>query len=140
MPQENLFTEFKMCKMCGRPLSMDYEPEYCPACTEEALFKEVREYIREHDVTEHMLAEAFDIPLKKVHKWIAEGRIEYVEKGEQKSIRSVFCQRCGAPISFGNFCPSCNRVMAGGKEKSYVSVSKDGGKDSSRMRYLDQES
>lgn len=139
MAQENIYTGFKMCKMCGRPLSLSYEPEYCPACTEEALFKEVREYIREHDVTEHMLAEIFNIPLKKVHKWIAEGRIEYVDTNEGKNIKSVFCGRCGASISFGTFCPSCARIMNGGKEKAYISVSPKESKDSSRMRFLDQE-
>lgn len=139
MTRENDYTAFKMCKLCGRPISISYEPDYCPSCVEEAQFKEIREYIREHDVTEHMLAEVFNIPLKKVHKWIAEGRIEYVEGSDGKSIKSVFCQRCGDSISFGTFCPACARIMNGDKTRKYISMSPKESGESNRMRFLDQE-
>jgi RNA polymerase subunit RPABC4/transcription elongation factor Spt4 len=109
MNLNNSFTGYKHCAMCGRPIAVDSKTEYCKACTEESLFKEVREYIRTHDVTEYELAETFQIPKTKVRRWIHDGRIEYVES--QHKLVNIRCMRCGAPISSGNYCASCMRVM-----------------------------
>ena len=110
MNRNNEFTNYKSCSMCGRLMPIDYEKDFCPACEEDVLFKEVREYIRSHEVTEFELAEIFDIPQSKVRKWIKEGRIEYVT-GDNKMMNTR-CQRCGVPVSFGTLCPmkmmNCN--------------------------------
>ena len=121
--------------MCGRALSINYEKDHCPACEDDVLFKDIREYIRTHDVTEFELAEIFHIPQSKVRKWIKEGRIEYVT-GENKMMNTR-CQRCGIPVSFGTLCPNCMRMMNGGKEVAYISATKKS--DSNRMRYLSNE-
>lgn len=121
--------------MCGRALPINYEKDHCPACEDDVLFKDIREYIRTHDVTEFELAEIFHIPQSKVRKWIKEGRIEYVT-GENKMMNTR-CQRCGIPVSFGTLCPNCMRMMNGGKEVAYISATKKS--DSNRMRYLSNE-
>ena len=132
-PEE--ISNYKSCTMCGRALPINYEKDYCPACEDDVLFREIREYIRTHDVTEFELAEVFHIPQSKVRKWIKEGRIEYVT-GENKMMNTR-CQRCGVPVSFGTLCPNCLHIMNGGKEVSYISATKKS--DSNRMRYLSNE-
>lgn len=129
------YSRYKSCSMCGRQLPIDYEKDYCPACEDDVLFKEVREYIRTHEVTEFELAEIFNISQNKVRRWIKEGRIEYVT-GENKMMNTR-CQRCGIPVSFGTLCPDCMRVMNGSKEVSYISFSSK--KDRNRMRFLSKE-
>ncbi len=132
MKQPEELSNYKLCTMCGRTLPISYEKDYCPACEDDVLFKDIREYIRTHDVTEFELAEIFHIPQHKVRKWIKEGRIEYVA-GENKMMNTR-CQRCGVPVSFGTLCPNCMRIMNGGKDVAYISSSKK--TDSNRMRYL----
>lgn len=132
MNLKDQYSNYKSCSMCGRQLPIDYEKDFCPACEDDVLFKEVREYIRSHDVTEFELAEIFNISQNKVRKWIKEGRIEYVT-GENKMMNTR-CQRCGVPITFGTLCTDCMRVMNGSKEVSYLSASRK--KDRNRMRFL----
>lgn len=69
----------------------------------------VKDYIRSNVVNEYMVADHFQISIKKVRNWIKEGRIEYVEKDTQ--IVGTKCQRCGKPVSFGTLCPDCMRLM-----------------------------
>ncbi len=135
MKQPEELSNYKLCTMCGRTLPINYEKDHCPACEDDVLFKDIREYIRTHDVTEFELAEIFHIPQSKVRKWIKEGRIEYVT-GENKMMNTR-CQRCGIPVSFGTLCPNCMRMMNGGKEVAYISATKKS--DSNRMRYLSNE-
>lgn len=121
--------------MCSRPLPIDYEKDFCSACEDDVLFREVREYIRSHTVTEFELAEILNIPLAKVRRWIKEGRIEYVER--EKKIVSTHCQRCGAPISFGTLCTGCMHIINNDKEVAFLAVTPD--KDRNRMRFLSEE-
>ncbi|MBO5247236.1 MAG: hypothetical protein J6B28_08275 [Eubacterium sp.] len=132
MKHNEPFSKYKPCSMCSRPMPFDYEKDFCPACQDDVLFKEVREYIRTHTVTEFELADVFHLPQSKVRKWIKEGRIEYVT--DENKMMNTHCQRCGVPVSFGTFCTDCMRTMNGNKEVSYISF--ESKRDSSRMRYL----
>lgn len=132
MKQPEELSNYKLCTMCGRALPINYEKDHCPACEDDVLFKDIREYIRTHDVTEFELAEIFHIPQSKIRKWIKEGRIEYVT--DENKMMNTRCQRCGVPVSFGTLCPNCMRIMNGGKEVTYISATKK--PDSNRMRYL----
>ena len=109
--QEALFGGGKFCLWCHCPLPDDSENEYCENCQESLQFREVRAYVRENDVNEFQLAEAFGIPLRKVKQWIRQGRLEYKE--EIHSMQNLHCQKCGKQIRFGNFCPECNRAEYG---------------------------
>lgn len=133
--KKDVYTNYKSCSMCSRQLPIDYEKDFCPSCEDDVLFKEVREYIRSHEVTEFELAEIFHISQSKVRKWIKEGRIEYVT-GENKMMNTR-CQRCGVPVSFGTLCPDCMRIMNGSKEVSYISFGAK--KDNNRMRFLSKD-
>lgn len=128
-------SSYKFCTMCGRPLPVDYEKDFCSSCEDDVLFRDVREYIRSHTITEFELAEVFHIPLAKVRRWIKEGRIEYVER--EKKIVSTNCQRCGAPISFGTLCTECMRAINNSKEVAYLAIAPD--RDRNRMRFLSDE-
>ncbi len=129
------FSNHKYCTICNRPLPVDYEKDFCPGCEEEALFKEIREYIRSHRVTEFEVAEVFGIPQSKVRKWIKEGRIEYA--AEEKKVSNTQCSRCGAQITFGTLCTECMHALNGSKDVTYFARSDK--KDEHRMRYLTDE-
>ena len=74
-----LFQENKFCAWCHCPIPIDSETEFCKNCEASMQFREIREYVREHDVNEFQLAETFGIPLRQVKQWIREGRLEYKE-------------------------------------------------------------
>ena len=95
MDRALLFENVKFCSICRGALPLDYEDELCPACKENQLFSEVKEYIRAGDVTEYQVAEYFNIPRRLVKKWITEGRIEYKE--EEEKLDTLHCAHCGIP-------------------------------------------
>ena len=70
-----LFENMKFCSICRGALPLDYEDELCPACKENQLFSQVKDYIRSKDVTEYQVADHFDIPRRLVKRCITEGRI-----------------------------------------------------------------
>ncbi len=124
------------CKQCKRPLPVDYKFDLCPACREENLFADVRDYIRANEVNEYMVAEHFDIPIRQVRKWIREGRIEYTELGTQ--IVGAKCQRCGKPVTFGTLCTDCMRLM-NYKDKQITLAAPRADSNAEKMRFLDNE-
>ena len=108
-----LFSESRFCSWCHCPIPEDSETELCKSCQASMEFREIREYVREHDVNEFKLAEVFGIPLRQVKQWIREGRLEYKE--DAHTMVTLHCQKCGKSIQFGNFCPECNRAEYGVK-------------------------
>lgn len=122
----------KQCAKCGRDLGKLYKEELCPACMEIELFHEVKEYIRENDVRENDVAEHFHIPLRKVHGWIKEGRIQYKEEKREKIVNNN-CKVCGKPITFGMICAECHS-----KQQMQV-VTTWQKSDDDKMRFLGQD-
>lgn len=122
----------RVCSSCERPLPKKYSDTKCPVCKENELFQEVREYIRANVVNEYMVAEKFDIPLSLVRKWIKEGRIEYSKT--KQIITSVYCQKCGSPISFGAICSDCLQQM---NARTGVYIQKPS--DFEKMRFLNRD-
>jgi RNA polymerase subunit RPABC4/transcription elongation factor Spt4 len=133
MVSKHLFEDYRACEICRRPLPEDYAENICPACKEMTLFHEVKEYIRANDVTEYDVADHFDIPLSLVKKWIKEGRIEYREE-YTPTIKSTYCQKCGAPVTFGTLCPKCLKAINASGHGT-VAAAKD--KESTKMRFLE---
>ncbi len=128
--------EYKECKHCHKMISADYPGEVCPECEEDYLFAQVREYIRDNEVNEFMVAEKFQISLRKIRGWIREGRIEYVD--EDTRIVGTQCQRCGKPVGFGMLCPSCMRLLHYSNKK--IQLAEDvSNKKQGKMRFLDEE-
>ncbi len=129
---KDIYSKYKYCEFCGRPLPKRYEGNLCPHCQESQLFRNVKEYIRANVVNEYEVAEHFQIPLRQVKEWIREGRIEYRKDDSSATIDSMHCQRCGAPVSFGSLCPKCLKLLNSGSGTAAAPVSKD-----IKMRYLD---
>lgn len=48
------FSRYKQCVVCGRLLPLDCKENFCVGCEEGALFHEVKDYIRTHNVEEIM--------------------------------------------------------------------------------------
>ncbi len=124
----------KECVNCHRVLPSDYAYNICPKCKEDELFSRVKDYIRTHDVNEYMVANEFQIPLRKVRSWIKEGRIEYVDKDTR--IVGTKCQRCGKPVTFGMLCPDCMRLLNYSNKKIQI-ASNEERKDAGKMRFLE---
>ena len=124
----------KECTICHRLISTKFEGDICPACQEEMLFSKVKEYIRSNRVNEYMVADHFQIPLKKVKNWIKEGRIEYVEKDKQ--IVGTKCEHCGKPVTFGVLCPDCMRLL-NYKNKQIHLTAPDLNTEKDKMRFLE---
>ena len=66
-----------LCSNCGKPMARSHKGTLCPACQDDILYPQVKDYILHNSVTEMEVAEHFDIPLQKVRRWISDGRIEY---------------------------------------------------------------
>lgn len=125
---------FKQCKGCSKMLPISFKDEYCPQCEESQLFDDVREFIRQYDVNEYQVAEHFGIPQQKVKGWIREGRIEYKEKSDKKSISTLRCSRCGGPVNFGSLCSRCLKLLNNEKYE-YIG----GNTEKDKMFFLDQD-
>lgn len=134
LEQASLFDNMKFCAICHRSLPDTFEGDLCPACQENHLFSEVKEYIRSRDVTEYQVAEHFNIPRLLVKKWIAEGRIEYKEQEEK--IVNLHCNMCGAEITFGTLCQKCYREKYH-TATGYVPLQLSGEKH--KMRFLEKD-
>lgn len=130
--EKMLFDNLYICKRCKRQLPPTYEEELCPTCINQALFEDVKDYIRANDVNEMNVADHFHIPVSTVKAWIREGRIEYKDENLNKKLVSTFCKVCGKPIQFGTLCVDC--AHKSGMSVTSVDAAK---KDSSKMRFLD---
>lgn len=124
----------KQCSRCHRILAAKFTEDICPACQEEELFGKVRDYIRSNVVNEYMVAEHFDISVRKVRGWIKEGRIEYTEN--EARIVGTKCQRCGKSITFGSMCRDCMRLINLNDKQIRLAENPGDNKDS-RMRFLE---
>lgn len=120
------FGNYKKCVMCGRLLPLDQEQDCCESCEDRKLFRDMREYIRMHDVTEYKLAEIFKVPRSKVHSMIASGDVEYAGGVGKRSGATARCARCGAAISFGTYCAGCMRRENSEKKSGVMHTASNG--------------
>ncbi len=102
-------SDFRYCSVCRKPLPPSYEDSTCSVCKEQLLFRDVKDFIRSHDVNEYDVAEHFNLPLQQVKGWIREGRIQYKDKELSLKYIKMHCFVCGEQIQFGTLCPKCMR-------------------------------
>lgn len=98
------------CKKIFTPLNNNL---LCPNCIkeEEDEFQRVRNYVRENrGVDIHLTSEATQVSVKKIIRYLREGRLEVTE-GMQDFLK---CEKCGVPIRTGRFCKNCMDKMSEG--------------------------
>lgn len=131
--KEQKYLGTRYCKECRKSLPEDYEFNLCPHCIEAQLFREVRDYIRENDVTEYEVAEQFKIPISRVRTWIREGRIQYSGSTEEE-IMGLHCARCGKAILVGEICDDCMAILR--RQKSFGYASEAVKENAGKVRFL----
>ena len=67
----------RVCKTCGKRIPMSNTRDICNDCLKVKIFPQIRDFVRENDVSAFELAEMFDIDLEIVEDWLREGRLEY---------------------------------------------------------------
>jgi uncharacterized protein (UPF0212 family) len=93
----------------------------CPRCekADEENFAKVREYIEEDPLCNiNELAEATQVPVKRILQYLREGRLE-VTKGLAGELR---CVKCGTVIEKGNFCDICTNKLNTEIKEAYQPV------------------
>ena len=132
--------EVRNCKSCGRLFNYMGGRPLCPNCiTElEKKFKEVKEYLREHEFCSMQeLAESNDVTISQIKQWVREERLTFTSD----SPLSIECENCGAPIKTGKYCINCLAKLQNSLQdavKKPEQVVKKQLRDGDRMRFLDQ--
>lgn len=133
--------DVRNCRSCGRLYNYMEGMPICPLCKEklEEKFIQVKEYIRENkDATISEIAEANDVKISQIEKWIREERLTFADD----SPLGVKCENCGAMIKTGRFCKKCKDTMASDlsaaitKKVVHVEPKKEQ-RDKGKMRFLD---
>ncbi len=95
------------CIRCKQTFAMTNQP-ICPDCIakEEEQFEEVKAFLDENrGATIEEIVEGTEIPLKRIQKWLKDGRLEGIEGSGLK------CAKCGIPLTKGKYCDSCAKKL-----------------------------
>lgn len=133
----------KNCARCGKVFNYVAGAPLCSLCKEEDEkdYKRVKEYLYDHHgatITEVSIA--LDISVKKLKRFLREGRIEIIE-GMNLLLE---CESCGAPIKSGQYCDACAKELADGfkavtkQPNNHQAAQTDGFKKIAKMRYLNK--
>lgn len=102
--------EMKNCKKCGRVFA-SFGDKICPECkaAEDELFVTVKEYIYDHPhASIKEIAEETQVEEDTILRFLREGRIEVADD----SLSTLTCEKCGAPVKSGRYCPECAKKLA----------------------------
>ena len=134
--------DVKNCRGCGRLFNyIGGGYYYCPACMEklEEKFADVKKYIRENPkATIPEISKDNDVSIMQIERWIREERLVFSDD----SPIGIECERCGATIKSGRFCPQCKDAIQKGLGSAYredkpgAAPIKDR-RDGARMRFHD---
>lgn len=134
--------EVKACKRCGTLFQYVTGKSICPNCKkkEEEQFELVKDYLREHpgsiirDISEGTGA---SIPL--IESFLKQGRLEV----SADSPITLLCEKCGAKIKSGRYCPQCTHSIAteinGMANAMKPTETLNVKKEKERMRFLDSQ-
>lgn len=135
--------EFKNCKICGRVFTSVINEDLCRNCREmeEKEFNRVKEYLYENPgATLTEIVTALGVSVKKIKKYLREGRLEILGEGGNIILE---CERCGKAIKTGRFCNECQRELSidlretAGQLKNEINVRNAEKEKGMRFRYLD---
>ena len=120
----------RVCPKCGGRYIFQGAGRYvCEDCGNEVYddFGKVKAYVDEHGPTPAIvLAEVTGVSISKINKFLRQGRMEIPDGSGQY----IPCERCGAPIRYGRFCPECAAILT--KKLSAVLTSADVGEKPKR--------
>ncbi len=96
------------CARCKKTFAMLNQP-ICPECIaeEEAQFEQIKVFLDENKgATMEEIIEATGVPIKRIQKFLKDGRLEGIEGSGLK------CSKCGVPVTKGKYCPNCAKKLA----------------------------
>lgn len=131
--------EVRNCRSCGKLFNYISGSFVCPACRDalEEKFQEVKKYIYDNPgANVSRVAEACEVEPGQIRQWIREERLEFAEGS-----LDMGCEKCGAPISSGRFCPKCKNSMVNALSGAYASsapapAQKEETRPGAKMRFL----
>lgn len=104
------------CVDCGRVFAAP-DAEICPQCAreQEEQFDRVKEYLKQNRAggTVSQIAEALDLPERRVVRFLQEGRLTTEHVTGQYP-----CASCGEPISEGKYCQACREHLQATMERA----------------------
>lgn len=119
------------CPRCGRIYAKTMK-NLCPDCLreEEELYEKVYRFLRDNPKsTVQQVSKATDVPEERILNFLRQDRI----MSSEWSQLTYPCETCGADISGGRFCESCNQKIqeslqsAAGSIKHNKSEARSGG-------------
>lgn len=129
----------KACKRCGR--LFDYfgiGKMYCSKCAkiDSEQFQKVKDYIREVGPSDmFQIEEATGVDHKQVQVYLREGRLEIPANSEL----FIKCEKCGAKLRSGRFCPDCVHKMSAEFLSGTTFDSNEVGEPKVKVHYLNSE-
>lgn len=103
--------DVRTCRRCRKLFNHISGQPLCPTCRDymEKKFTEVKEYIRENpQATMQEISDDNEVPVSQLKQWVREERLSFAES----SPIGLDCEKCGAMIRTGRFCPSCKDKVA----------------------------
>lgn len=98
------------CRRCKSIFTGLEKAVICPSCEKEIekLFGIVKEYLQENPgASLGVVSDETGVSTKLITKFIKEGRLILTKASPIR----VHCMECGAPISIGTRCESCNQKL-----------------------------
>lgn len=134
--------EVRNCKQCGKLYNYiggTYR-NLCPACVDkaESKFQEVKRYVQDNPHADiRVVAEANDVAVKQIERWIREERLSFSEESDV----GLGCERCGKTIKTGRFCAECANQLGNTLTNLYQQeiqhTKKKNSSSENKMRFLE---
>lgn len=100
----------KNCDRCGKAYTSS-NPSICPDCIDqdEIDFKKVRNFVKENPkLSIEVISEATEVDEGRIRDYLRMGRLELADMTGP----ALECERCGKPISMGQYCIICQQEIA----------------------------
>ncbi len=132
--------DVRNCRNCGKLFNYLGGTPICPSCQQalEEKFEQVKEYVYDNpNANIQKVADDNDVSVPQIKQWIREERLEFSES----SAVGLACEKCGAMIRTGRFCPRCRELMTNRLGEMYKEkpqkINKVPTDSKSKMRFLD---
>ena len=133
------------CFECEKRLKPGEDGKYhCYDCNLEfgGEYELVREFLREYGVTDaYTVSNITGVAMSKLNYYLRKGMVEIANCSKT----FIKCKKCGVDIKYGEYCPSCAKVLApivsqlANKEIDIGELAPVKQQSGNKMRYLDNE-